>query len=113
MSRDELYYRDSNGVNVHVTRDGKIIGVVVDHQDAVTYQSAVNNRIDSKMAVIAAWQAVHDFDSARTRRGFTLEETARQASLRNAALECEGVYERALAREKEAGDRVLKVVLHG
>lgn len=86
---------------------------IIEMPDAARYRQAVNDRLDATMAVVAAWQAVHEFNEARTRRPFEFNERSHLAALRNAALECEGVYERALAREREAGDRVLKVVLHG
>lgn len=87
--------------------------VVVCERDADAYRAAVQSRCDAKLSVLMAWEAWHHFHEARVKRPFTLEEQQRGQGLRNAALECEGVYERALAREREAGDRVLKVVLHG
>lgn len=87
--------------------------IIVSIADAERYQQAVADRLDAKMAVVAAWAQVHAYDDARTCAPYSARGDAKLHALRNAALECEGVYERALAREKEAADRVLKVVLHG
>lgn len=87
--------------------------VCIDPADADRYKQAVADRLDAKMAVVAAWAQVHAYDDARTCAPYSAQGDAKLHALRNAALECEGVYERAVAREKEAADRVLKVVLHG
>lgn len=113
MSDENLYYRDADGRVVQVTRGGTLICAVISPADTERYRAAVADRMEARVAVVMAWNLVASFDEARTRRGLTPHEQEMRRARIAAAHECEGVLERALAREREAGDRVLKVVLHG